>query len=384
MVEALDNIRTVLSSIDIHDTFGELRGKMEYFSTENCDVVTVQREGLLDLLYQNAKDCAIDLRFGIKVTGYWESEEGAGILLENGDKVAADCVVAADGVHSRARDIITGEEPVPHETGAAVYRSHFAADTVAGEPDAKWILESVGETDTVKVYFGRNASLMLGTLGKGKYVHWALPHRDVEGLAEAWLQPADALCALEYIRDWPVGKKLIAVLSRTPPGSCWNHLLISRRPLSTWVSKGGRMIVIGDAAHPMPPNLGQGANQAIEDAAVLAICLELSGKGDIPLGLRVMEKLRHKRVSMVQNASIDVMEKVLRADWDADQTEARPNHIPHPAWVLRHDCIKHTYEEFQTVANSYRNGREYIPTNAPFNGVFDCGDDVFKSAGKSS
>ncbi|KAG2411990.1 hypothetical protein HFD88_009546 [Aspergillus terreus] len=350
----------------------------------NWDVVTVQRSGLLDLLYQTAKDCGVGLRFGVKVTGYWESEDGAGILLENGDKVAADCVIAADGIHSRARDIITGEEPVPHETGVAIYRSHFAADIIAGQPDANWILEGVGERDTCKVYFGKNASLMIGTLGKGKYVFWALPHRDVEGLSEAWLQPADARRASECIKDWPIGKKTTAVLSRTPPGSCWNHLLTSRRPLSTWVSKGGRMIVIGDAAHPMPPNLGQGANQAIEDAAVLAICLELSGKGKIPLGLRVMQELRHKRVSVVQNAAIDEMEKSFRANWDADQTEAKPNHVPHPAWVLRHDCIKHAYEKFQTVADSYLNGREYIPTNAPVDGVYDCGDDVFKSAGKPS
>ncbi|GES58711.1 FAD binding domain protein [Aspergillus terreus] len=314
----------------------------------------VQRSGLLDLLYQTAKDCGVDLRFGVKVTGYWESEDGAGIRLENGDKVAADCVIAADGIHSRARDIITGEEPVPHETGAAIYRSHFAADIIAG------------------------------TLGKGKYVFWALPHRDVEGLSEVWLQPADALRASECVKDWPIGKKTTAILSRTPPGSCWNHLLVSRRPLSTWVSKGGRMVVIGDAAHPMPPNLGQGANQAIEDAAVLAICLELSGKGNIPLGLRVMQELRHKRVSVIQNAAIDEMEKSFRANWDADQTEAKPNHVPHPVWVLRHDCIKHAYEEFQRVADSYLNGREYIPTNAPVDGVFDCGDDIFKSAGKPS
>lgn len=87
---------------------------------------------------------------------------------------------------------------------------------------------------------------------------------------------------------------------------------------------------------------------------------------------------------MIQNAAIDEMEKLFRADWDAHQTEARPNHAPHPAWVLHHDCIKHTYDEFQTVADSYLNGREYVPTNAPVNGVFDSGDDVFRSAGKFS
>lgn len=53
--------------------------------------------GLIDLLYGKAKDCGIDLRFGAIVCDYWESEGNAGIVLENGHKVAADCVIAADG-----------------------------------------------------------------------------------------------------------------------------------------------------------------------------------------------------------------------------------------------------------------------------------------------
>lgn len=51
-------------------------------------------------------------------------------------------------------------------------------------------------------------------------------------------------------------------------------------------------MLIGDAAHPFLPYTGQGGNQAIEDAAVLAICLQLSGKKNVPLALRVAEKLR--------------------------------------------------------------------------------------------
>lgn len=52
------------------------------------------------------------------------------------------------------------------------------------------------------------------------------------------------------------------------------------------------MVVIGDAAHPFLPTSGQGASQAIEDAATVAIALELAGKSDVPLGLRTMQTLR--------------------------------------------------------------------------------------------
>lgn len=65
------------------------------------------------------------------------------------------------------------------------------------------------------------------------------------------------------------------------------------KPLKTWLSPRGRMIVIGDAAHATVPSSGQGGSQAIEDAAVLAIALELGGKKDIALSLAAVEKIRY-------------------------------------------------------------------------------------------
>jgi 2-polyprenyl-6-methoxyphenol hydroxylase-like FAD-dependent oxidoreductase len=63
-------------------------------------------------------------------------------------------------------------------------------------------------------------------------------------------------------------------------------------PIDQFVSEKGRMMVIGDAAHPFLPTTGQGASQSIEDGAVVAICLEKAGKERVPLGLRTFEKLR--------------------------------------------------------------------------------------------
>jgi 2-polyprenyl-6-methoxyphenol hydroxylase-like FAD-dependent oxidoreductase len=113
------------------------------------------------------------------------------------------------------------------------------------------------------------------------------------------VQAASVDPVLAYIQDWPIARKLSAVISKTPQGKCFNHALVTRKPLGTWVSQQGRMILIGDAAHPFLPHTGQGANQSIEDAAVVAICLRLSSlakrdsEGDgVPLALRAMEKLR--------------------------------------------------------------------------------------------
>ena len=117
-----------------------------------------------------------------------------------------------------------------------------------------------------------------------------------------WVQAASITPVLKYIRDWPIANKLSAVIAKTPQGKCFNHSLVTRKPIRTWVSRQGRMAVIGDAAHQFLPHTGQGANQAIEDAAVVAVCLRLASlskdsrtpKSDgVPLALRVMEKLRY-------------------------------------------------------------------------------------------
>ena len=103
---------------------------------------------------------------------------------------------------------------------------------------------------------------------------------------------SDVKYVLEYIQDWPFAKQLQSVIGNTPHGKCYDHLVLSMEPIDRFVSKKGRMIVIGDAAHPFLPTTGQGASQSIEDGAVVAICLEKAGKERVSLGLHMFEKLR--------------------------------------------------------------------------------------------
>jgi 2-polyprenyl-6-methoxyphenol hydroxylase and related FAD-dependent oxidoreductases len=63
-------------------------------------------------------------------------------------------------------------------------------------------------------------------------------------------------------------------------------------PMDNWRSALGRIMLIGDAAHPVLPTTGQGLSQGIMDGAVLAICLELAGKDNVRLGLQAMEMMR--------------------------------------------------------------------------------------------
>lgn len=98
---------------------------------------------------------------------------------------------------------------------------------------------------------------------------------------------------MEYIKDWPIAPKLKKVFMKTPKDRLIDFKLLWRDPLETWVSPGSRMMLIGDAAHAFLPTSGQGAGQAIEDAATLAVCLELSGKGKVQQTFRATQAIRY-------------------------------------------------------------------------------------------
>ena len=81
--------------------------------------------------------------------------------------------------------------------------------------------------------------------------------------------------------------------------TCFRWALYDREPLPTWTK--GRLTLLGDAAHPMLPHLGQGANQSIEDGMALATILARGRQRDnVPAALLAYERLRRERVADVQ------------------------------------------------------------------------------------
>lgn len=110
----------------------------------------------------------------------------------------------------------------------------------------------------------------------------------------SWSKNADNIeNAVPCIKDWPLRHRLEPIIRQTPKGCFIDRQLLARDPLKTCVSPKQRIILIGDAAHPTLTAGGQGAGQAIEDGAVLAITLELAGKKNVPLALCAAEKMRY-------------------------------------------------------------------------------------------
>ncbi|RAH68131.1 FAD-dependent oxidoreductase [Aspergillus aculeatinus CBS 121060] len=348
----------------------------------------IQRATLVTGLYRHAVALGIDLRFGAAVTEYWEAQDGdrAGVTVNGGLTLAADCVIGADGVHSRTRDFVLGYRPPAQDSGLAAYRACFSAELVAGDPDAAWILKEVGERDRVRRYITDGGlGLTLATGKRGKNVVWQVWHRNEQAqAAESWERTSSAGVedALALMQDWPVYPKIAAVLRHTPRDTLADYKIIARDPLPRWISTGGRIMILGDAAHAMSPIVGQGGGQSIEDAATLAICLELAGKARVPLGLQAVHALRFQRTKMLQESGNAIYGQMRDPDWEAIEKDPAIIKFPRPEWIFGYDVHCDVYEEFPAVVRAIQDGSPYRPRNVPEDGQYQIAHDYKAKAGE--
>ena len=117
---------------------------------------------------------------------------------------------------------------------------------------------------------------------------------DVE---ESWSAPGDVAALAAAYNGW--AKQVRQVIEAMDHTFRWG--IYDRAPLKTWSTD--RITLLGDAAHAVTPHLGQGANQAVEDAITLAVLLQDAQAADIPMRLRSYEDLRIERTRQVHDGS---------------------------------------------------------------------------------
>jgi salicylate hydroxylase len=116
-------------------------------------------------------------------------------------------------------------------------------------------------------------------------------------MKESWSAGGDPDMLRQEFAGWdPRVEALLRQVATT-----FRTALYDREPLPTWTR--GRLTLLGDAAHPMLPHLGQGANQSIEDGMALATILSRADRATAPAALVVYERLRRERVAAVQRGA---------------------------------------------------------------------------------
>jgi salicylate hydroxylase len=230
--------------------------------------------------------------------------EVASARFTDGSVIEADVIVGADGIHSAVRTSLFGED-APRFTGKICYRSVIPIDAVPGGPPAP---ESV-------TWLGPHGAIVVYRLRRGELINVVSHYDDPTYTHESWITECDRAEVIERYSGWH--ESLVRLFSASELWYKW--ALYDRDPIPQWTR--GRATILGDAAHPMLPYLGQGAGQTMEDGVVLASALA-SMPDDLPAALALYERSRRPRASEV----------VLAA-----RARGADNHLASPLAALRRD-----------------------------------------------
>jgi salicylate hydroxylase len=248
--------------------------------------VGIHRADLLGLLAGKLPPGTVHT--GHRCTGFSQDADSATVGFADGTTARADVVIGADGIHSVLQGFVV-EPAEPAFSGVVAYRGLVPRrDEYPAGTMRMW----AGETKHFLVFPVRAGQLL-------NYVGFVPSDTSVR---ESWSAPGDPAALTAHFAGWdPAIASVIAAISG-PGGSGFQWAMYDRAPLPRWSS--GRLTLLGDAAHPMLPHLGQGVNQALEDAVVLATLLGASPhSADVPHALTTYEGLRRDRTARVQLGS---------------------------------------------------------------------------------
>ncbi|MCV7256878.1 FAD-dependent monooxygenase [Mycobacterium hackensackense] len=226
------------------------------------------------------------LHTGHRCVSFSQDDSSALVAFDNGVTVAADVVIAADGIHSTLRSHVVAPQP-PVFSGVMVYRGVLPTARVSGWP---W-------PHALANWGGQGKHFMVLPLHSGEWLTYVGFMPADEQLRLSRSAPGDpAMLAAEFAGWDPWVSRLISQVDTTSRLG-----LYDRDPLPRWTH--GRLALLGDAAHAMLPHMGQGANQAIEDGMALATLIRDVAIADIPDALIRYQQLRHDHTARVQHQS---------------------------------------------------------------------------------
>jgi salicylate hydroxylase len=222
---------------------------------------------------------------GHRCTAFEQDGDAARISFSNGRIVAADVVIAADGIHSELRPYVFPPSR-PVFSGSVAYRGVLAHEHIPDWPTDAWLM-----------WLGKGKHFLTFPVRARQLINYVGFVPADEEMKESWSAPGDPDVLRREFAGWdPRIERLLQKVQVT-----FRWALYDREPLPGWTK--GRLTLLGDAAHPMLPHLGQGANQSIEDGMALAIILEHADRTTAPAALVAYERLRRERVAEVQQGA---------------------------------------------------------------------------------
>lgn len=268
------------TSVDEHERVIYRMRTARYTWPGSVPSVSISRGDLIGLLISACEEAGVPLHTGVRCVGYEQGPDGVVMKLDDGRAVRGSCLIGADGIRSAVLAQLHGGLPQPLYTGRSTYRGI--------SPTAEGLAPGT-------VYMFHHGGTRVGGgawhVGGGR-VAWTLSCVTEPGQRE---DPV-----LLKKRATELARPLPGLPSRLVAATAAEAVIRTDIHYHDWRERwgDGRVTLLGDAAHAMPTDLGQGACQAIEDAVVLADAL--ASHDDPVAALRAYEQRRVPRVRWVR------------------------------------------------------------------------------------
>lgn len=245
----------------------------------------IHRADLIEALQTCVSDRSPDaLRLGARVIGYDQTDGSVTARLSSGERISGDLLIGADGIHSAIRTQMLGPEK-PDFTGNVAWRAVVPVNKLGDYPPP----------ETACVWAGNKRHAVTYRLRRGSLANFVGVVECAEPAEESWTAVGAREKAREDFRGW--NPAILRIIDEAPLLLRW--ALYDRKELPRW--RDGRVVLLGDACHPMLPFMAQGAVMAIEDAYVLA--QEIKRASDVGAALASYEKIRKPRTTRVQSVA---------------------------------------------------------------------------------
>ncbi|EAU90304.2 hypothetical protein CC1G_12057 [Coprinopsis cinerea okayama7 len=297
--------KSVFLSLETNERVGVLEWQEDVIKETGGDFFLMHYDDLYSMLYNLAASKGVKITFNTTITSvqFDASKQRPFVTLGSGSVVYADMVIGADGLKSIVREVVTGEQDAPNDSGMCYVSFVVPAEKLKADPDwGKWV--GVSEWP---IWMGTGRNVLGYPIRNGQEYCIHAFHPDslikispVERTSESWTDiiPTDAIL---HEDSHP---SIHRIFSSVPDAIRVKYN--PREAIDDWVDESGTIMLIGEAAHPLMPCTIHNLALAVEDAAVLGVLLShLHSRRQLPQLLEAFQDLRFSRIQQAHQSELN-------------------------------------------------------------------------------